>query len=72
VSEPREEAAALLDRAAAELESAARHCEVAASHFREGDVPRAAAHAWAALGHIKQAEEPLYEQAREHARKSSV
>jgi hypothetical protein len=45
------EAAARLDeQAAAELDRAAAHCRVAATHFRGAEVPRGAAHAWAALG----------------------
>jgi hypothetical protein len=45
------EAAARLDeQAAAELDRAAAHCRVAATHFQGAEVPRGAAHAWAALG----------------------
>ncbi len=69
---PLEEAAALYDEAAKQLDLAARHCEVTAAHFRNEDVPRAAAHAWAALGHLKEAERMLEDQAREHSRRSSV
>jgi hypothetical protein len=73
MSEDRLEAAAqLYDEAARELELAAKHCEVAASHFRDHEVPRGAAHAWAALGHIREAEARLDEQAREHSSRSSV
>jgi hypothetical protein len=67
-----EEAARLYDEAAAELDRAARHCEVAARHFREGVVPRGAAHAWAAVGHIHEAEARLDQQARTHATHSNV
>ena len=66
-----EEAASLYDAAAAELEQAARHCRTAARHFRDEQVPRGAAHAWAAYGHIRAAEDSLDEQARAHARKSN-
>ena len=62
-----ERAAALYAAAAEELELAARHCRTAAAHFRDREVPRGAAHAWAALGHIRTAEESLDEQARMHA-----
>ena len=65
-----EEAAALYDAAAEELEQAAKHCKTAARHFRDEEVPRGAAHAWAAFGHIRAAEESLDEQARTHASKS--
>ena len=65
-----EDAARLYDAAAGELEQAAKHCRTAARHFREQEVPRGAAHAWAAYGHIRAAEESLDEQARTHASKS--
>jgi hypothetical protein len=60
-------AAALHDTAAEELEQAAKHCRTAAAHFRDREVPRGAAHAWAAVGHLRAAEESLDEQARMHA-----
>jgi 1-aminocyclopropane-1-carboxylate deaminase/D-cysteine desulfhydrase-like pyridoxal-dependent ACC family enzyme len=66
-----EAAARLYDAAAEELEQAAEHCRTAARHFREREVPRGAAHAWAALGHIRGAEESLDAQARTHAAKSN-
>jgi len=51
------EAAALLyAEAAKQLDLAARHCEVAAQHFRDKLVPRGTAHAWAARGHLLEAE----------------
>jgi hypothetical protein len=66
------EAAALVYEATAdELEQAARHCRTAAQHFRDREIPRAAAHAWAAFGHVRLAEDSLEEQARTHARKSN-
>jgi hypothetical protein len=71
VPEGPEEAAALYDAAAEELEQAARHCRTAARHFRDREIPRGAAHAWAAFGHIRAAEESLDEQARTHASKSN-
>jgi hypothetical protein len=63
--------AGLFDGAADELEQAAQHCRTAAGHFREREVPRGAAHAWAALGHVLNAQEQLERQARVHAEKSS-
>jgi hypothetical protein len=66
-----EATARLYDEAAAELERAARHCTTAAEHFRSREVPRGAAHAWAAFGHIREAEERLQEQAKVHAKRSS-
>jgi hypothetical protein len=48
-----EEAAKLFDTAAAELEQAAKHCRTAAGHFRDREVPRGGAHAWAAQAHAR-------------------
>jgi TPR repeat protein len=67
-----EAAARLYDQAAEELDRAAAHCRVSARHFRGGVVPRGAAHAWAALGHIRKAEARLDEQAQTHAERSSI
>lgn len=72
MNERLEAAAKLYDDAARELDQAARHCEVAARHFRDNEVPRGAAHAWAARGHLLEAEARLDEQAREHSRRSEV
>jgi hypothetical protein len=66
-----EAAARLYDQAAAELDQAAAHCRTAGRHFREQEIPRGAAHAWAALGHIRAAEESLDAQARAHAATSN-
>ena len=66
-----DEAAALYDAAAEELEQAAKHCRTAARHFRDREIPRGAAHAWAAFGHIRAAEESLDAQAKTHASKSN-
>ena len=71
MSEGLEEAARLYDAAAEELEKAARHCRTAARHFRDREIPRGAAHAWAAFGDIRAAEESLDAQARAHAAKSN-
>ena len=66
------EAAHLYERAAADLELAAAHCRRAAEHFREREVPRGAAHAWAARGYVLTATDALDTQAREHARRSNL
>ena len=66
-----EAAARLFEGAAEELELAARHCRTAAAHMREREVPRGAAHAWAAHGHLRAAGALLDDQARTHARKSN-
>jgi hypothetical protein len=65
-----DEAAALYEEAAKELEQAAAHARVAAEHFRSGDVPRGAAHAWATRGHLVAAEAALDQQALEHRLRS--
>jgi len=66
-----EDAALVYDATAEELELAARHCRTTAKHFRHREIPRAAAHAWAAFGHVRIAEDALEDQARTHARKSN-
>ena len=65
-----EEAAQLYERAAEELRTAAAHCETSARHLRDGEIPRAAAHALAARGHLLNAERKLDAQARTHASRS--
>jgi hypothetical protein len=70
-SEDLEAAARLLDEAVEELEQAVAHCRTAATHMRAREVPRGAAHAWAAFGHLELAGERLRDQARMHARKSN-
>lgn len=67
-----EAAAQLYDDAAVELDRAAGHCRVAAEHFRNREVPRACAHAWAAEGHVREAEDRLGQQARVHAARASL
>jgi hypothetical protein len=71
VSERFERDARLYDEVAADLDRAAAHARVAAQHFRDGVVPRGAAHAWAVRGHLLEAQARLDAQAREHARLSS-
>jgi hypothetical protein len=70
VNERYEAAAKLYDEAAAELDLAAQHCRTTAGHFRNGEVPRATAHAWAATGHVRNAEDRLESQARQHAERA--
>jgi hypothetical protein len=62
--------ASIFEEIAAELERAAEHALRAAEHYRNGDVPRGSAHAWAAQGHARNAQQKLDEQAREHAGRS--
>jgi hypothetical protein len=70
VSERLDAAARLFEEAADELQQALEHCRVAAQHLRDELVPRGAAHAWAARGHLLKAEKLLDAQAREHAEHS--
>jgi hypothetical protein len=64
------EAAQLYDEVAKELDLAAQHCRVASSHFSNKEVPRGAAHAWAAYGHLMEAQDRMQHQAREHAKRA--
>ena len=70
MTDPRGAAADRLEEIAAELDLAAQHCCVAAQHYRERDVPRAAAHAWAAQGHVHHGTTALFQLAEEHAARS--
>ena len=70
VSDALDAIAAAYDGIAAELEQALAHVRVAAQHYRDGVVPRGAAHAWAAHGHLLLVAERLEAEARDHARHS--
>ena len=72
VRERLEQAAQLYEGAAVELDTAAAHARRAAEHFRNADVPRGAAHAWAVRGHVLAAERSLDEQALEHRLRARV
>jgi len=65
-----EAAAQLFDSAAEELDKAAAHARTSAQHLRDGEIPRAGAHAWATRGHLLAAEQSLDEQALEHRLRS--
>jgi hypothetical protein len=67
-----EASAALFDAAAAELDKAAAHARFSAQHLRDGEIPRAGAHAWATRGHLLAAEQALDQQALEHRLRSRV
>jgi hypothetical protein len=62
-----ESAARSYERAAEELERAVAHLRVTAQHFRNRDVPRGCAHAFATRGHVINAQNLLDELARLHA-----
>ena len=70
MSDPREEVAAAFKEAARELERAAAHCRIAALHYEDREVPRGCAHAFAALGHLRQAESSIDKNAIFHAGKA--
>ena len=67
-----EAAASEYERAAERLRVAAAHGDRAAEHLRARDVPRGAAHAWAAYGCMLDAGEVLERLARLHAERSNV
>ena len=67
-----ETAAGLYDECASELESALRHARAAARHMRDGDVPRACAHGFAALGHMTSSQRLLEDNAILHASHSEA
>ena len=71
MSERLDAVAELYDEVAAELERGVAHARTAARHFREENVPRGSAHAWAVHGHLREAQARLDEQAPEHARLST-
>lgn len=56
---------------AGELDTAAEHGRISARHFREHEVPRGCAHAFAAHGHVRAAQDLMDELARLHARRST-
>ena len=67
-----EHSASLYEEAAAELERGAAHARRAAEHFRNGDVPRGTAHAWATRGHVVVASRHLDEQAELHRERANA
>jgi hypothetical protein len=64
------ETAAEFERAARELELAVHHLRVAAQRFRDKDVPRGCAHAFAAQGHLLTTQEIVNQRAIVHASKA--
>jgi hypothetical protein len=70
MSDPRDKVAAAFKEAAVELERAAAHCRIAALHYEDREVPRGCAHAFAAIGHIRQAENSIDENAILHSGKA--
>lgn len=72
MSDPRDEVAAVFKEAAAKLDRAAAHCRIAALHYENREVPRGCAHAFAALGDMKHAENAIDGNAIFHAGKAQI
>ncbi len=68
----REQAADRYDAAANELERAVAHLRTSARHYREQEIPRGCAHAWAAHGHIVTARQQMDDNAVIHASRSQA
>ncbi len=68
--DPRELAAGAFEEAARELDAASGHLLATARHFREGEIPRGCAHAYAAEGHMLVARQIVEARAVQHARRS--
>ncbi len=68
--DPRDEQAARFEAMAAELEQAAAHCRSTAQHYRDREIPRAGAHAFAAQGHLVNAQQFFEDAAKLHAEKA--
>lgn len=60
------------EEAAAEFEAVVKHLRIAADHFRDGNIPRGSAHAWAAAGNASNGDRKLRELAEFHASRSPV
>jgi hypothetical protein len=71
MSERLDALARVYDRIANELDLAATHARTSARHFRNEEIPRGFAHAFAVHGHMSEARLRLDEQAREHARQAN-
>lgn len=66
-----EKSAQQYDLIAEELERAAKHYRTAGNHFRNGEVPRGTAHAYAGWGHINKAGDLLRAESIVHADNST-
>lgn len=66
-----EEQALRCEAVASELDKAAQHMRTMAGHFRAQEVPRAAAHALAAQGHMDKAKQTFSDVAIHHAAKAT-
>lgn len=66
----REQAAERYDAATNELERAVAHLRTSARHYRNQEIPRGCAHAWAAHRHIVTARQQMDDNAVIHASRS--
>jgi hypothetical protein len=64
--------AAHYEESAAELDRAAAHLRIAARQFRERNVARGCAHAFAAYGHIHVVQRQIDEHAEQHRTKAQI
>ena len=69
-NQDREDTAARYDQCAEDLLAAADHARIAAQHYRDGEIPRGCAHAWAAYGHTTKAHILLDQNAILHSSKA--
>ena len=60
------------DEIAKELQKAVEHYKTCAKHFRENEIPRGAAHAFAGWGHMNKAEQLLKDESIVHAENSKI
>ncbi len=65
-----EQSALQYELIATELEKASQHYKTAAKHFRDTEIPRGTAHAFAGWGHINKAENLLKAESIVHAENS--
>ena len=72
MSEKLEKSARQYEEIATELSKAIDHYKTAAKHFRNKEIPRGAAHAFAGYGHINKAEQILKSESIVHAESSST
>lgn len=70
MNEKLERTAKQYDAIAKELEQASLHYKTAAKHFRDAEIPRGTAHAYAGWGHMNKAEILLKAESIHHAENS--
>ncbi len=72
MSDPRDDVAEAFRLAAEKLDRAAAHCRIAALHYSNREIPRGCAHAFAALGDMRLAENAIDDNAMLHAGKAMI